>query len=448
MGFGSAKTSTCGAEFITLALSTPNGRGLVGAATYPQLEQTSMKQILDMLPSELIESHNKQKNIMTLTNGYEILFRSFDEQQKLRSLNLCHVWIEEANGVDFAIYTQLQTRLRHHACTNHKIIMSTNPDINWVKSEILLKAARIYGAAERYARDPIDINPNISVHIAQTSMNSYLPDDYIDSISVGKPDWWINRYLKGSFQSAEGAVYPQFPSVVLEASDPLANPDTIKANIRRKGWEVVAGYDFGIVDPTVQILGAIDPINGVLYLYDEYYKNRVAVPTHANAMKKRMEHIPLGRIRAMPADPAGKKRNINDTKSIFDHYGEYGLFFKAADNRITTGIMKVYSYLEMGKLKVLPHLSNTIKEMENYRYKPVELGESFDEIPVDKDNHTCDVIRYMCQELPDDPELLKNLSYGNEDFRMVDESQDNLPFELQDNDDGFGSMQEDWYNYY
>ena len=92
-GFGSAKTSTCGAEFITLAVSTPRGRGLVGAHTYPQLEQTAKKQILDMLPSELIADYNKQANIITLTNGYEIMFKSFDDEQKLRSLNLCHIWI-------------------------------------------------------------------------------------------------------------------------------------------------------------------------------------------------------------------------------------------------------------------------------------------------------------------------------------------------------------------
>lgn len=92
-GFGSAKTSTCGAEFVHLALNTPNGVGLVGASTYPQLERTSKKQVLDMIPSEFIESMDKKNNVMTLTNGYEIMFRSFDDEQKLRSLNLCHIWI-------------------------------------------------------------------------------------------------------------------------------------------------------------------------------------------------------------------------------------------------------------------------------------------------------------------------------------------------------------------
>ena len=93
MGYGSAKTSTCGAEFIMYALTTPKGRGLVGAATYPQLEETSKKQILEMLPDDFIDHTDKKNNKWFLTNGYEILFRSFDDEQKLRSLNLSHVWI-------------------------------------------------------------------------------------------------------------------------------------------------------------------------------------------------------------------------------------------------------------------------------------------------------------------------------------------------------------------
>lgn len=93
-GFGSSKSTTVGAEFVQLALATPNGVGLVGAATYPQLERTSKKQVIDMIPSEFVESYNKKDNIMILTNGYEIMFRSYDDEQKLRSLNLCHVLIK------------------------------------------------------------------------------------------------------------------------------------------------------------------------------------------------------------------------------------------------------------------------------------------------------------------------------------------------------------------
>ena len=443
-GFGSAKTSTCGAEFISLALSTPNGEGLVGAMTYPQLEKTAKKQILDMIPIELIENYNQQKNELKLTNGYTILFRSFDDEQKLRSLNLCHVWIEEANGISFDIFTQLQTRLRHYATSQHKIIMSTNPDGNWIRTEFLLKSKRIVGSDIRYPQKTSEINPNYSTHIASTKLNQYLPKGYIETVSSGKPDWWVRRYINGSFENAEGAVYPNFARNI---EYDLTYEEVVN-NIRTKGWKVIGGADFGLLDPTVLLLGAIDPVNGIIYIYDEYYRNRVAIPTHAHEMKLRMQHIPFGSLLKLVGDPSGKKRNISDRKSIFSNYAEHNIFFSEGNNRIEAGIQKVFTYLEFGKLKVLARCEKTIEEHLNYMYKPVELGEPADEKPVDGNDHTCDSLRYMINELPDDPFALATESYHGRDFyRPSTKSEEHLPFALQTEDEHIGGK-DDWYHYY
>lgn len=429
-GFGSAKTSTCGAEFVTLALSTPNGVGLVGASTYPQLEQTSKKQILDMIPDDFIESIDKKNNVWYLTNGYEIMFRSFDDEQKLRSLNLAHIWMEEANGTDMSIFTQLQTRLRHHSTDYHRLLISTNPDMNWVRQEVLMKSDQIIGAAEEYIQDRSETNKNISTHIAATSKNTFLPPNYVDDLKAGKPDWWISRYLEGSFNFSEGAVYPHFADTIVDI-----DPAWVREQIRKKGWKVIAGGDFGIRDNTVQLLAALDPVEGVVYVYDEYVANRVGIPTHAREMKRRLEHIPQGLLMKMMGDPSGKRKNLSDNRSVFDHYAEYGIYWQPADNRLDVGIMKVFSYIEMEKLKVLGHLKETIAEHLKYVYKPVDLGDKIDEKPVDKDNHTVDTLRYILQELPDDPDKLRTETYGSDSRSLSDRSQAHLPHALQSNED-------------
>ena len=442
-GYGSAKTSTGCAEMLMLAMTTPNGVGLVGAHTYPQLEQTAKKQILDMLPSELIRHYDKQRNILTLTNGYIIMFKSFDDEQKLRSLNLCHAYIEEANGTDFSIFTQLQTRLRHHATNDHKIIMSTNPDNNWVKTEILLKADKIYGSKETYRRPVEDRNPNISVHIARTDMNTYLPPNYIEDIKVGKSSHWIARYLEGSFTNASGMVYPNFEQNIVNDVD----YDTIVHNVQHKGWQVIGSGDFGLLDDTVLLLAAIDPVYGDVYVYDEYVRNRVSIGVHAAEMKKRMAHIPIGGLLKLVGDPSGAKRSQTDLKTIFNHYQEHGVYFQKGNNKIDAGIQKVYSYLEMGKLKILPHLTHLIKEAANYIYKPVEEGKEIDEKPVGGKDHCLDGLRYMVVELPDDPLHLSTESYNAADFRTVNKMEVAIPFELQDND-SLDYSKDSWYNNY
>jgi phage terminase large subunit len=92
-GFGSAKTSTCAAEMVRHCIETPNGMCLIGAQTYPQLEETAKKMFMDMMPQEFVLNYEKQKNKMTLINGHQILFRSFDDEGKIRSLNLTAWWI-------------------------------------------------------------------------------------------------------------------------------------------------------------------------------------------------------------------------------------------------------------------------------------------------------------------------------------------------------------------
>lgn len=438
--YAAAKTTTCGAEMVMLALDTPNGVGLVGAATYPQLEQTAKAQILEMLPKEFIAEVNKKDNVWTLTNGYKFLFRSFDDEQKLRSLNLAHCWVEEANGVEYSIFTQIQTRMRHDSTKDHKIMMSSNPDTNWVRSEILMKSVKIYGATERYIRRPDDINHSMHTHIARTDQNTYLPPTYLADTRAGKPEWWIKRYLEGSFSMSEGAVYPNFQQNVVDIS-----PAEIKHNIRTKGWKVLGGADFGLNDPTILVLAAVDPVEGIAYLYDEYGANRLAVPHHAKVMKERLTHIPFGALMGLYGDPSGKKRNINDRKSIFNHYAEYGIHFEAGDNRIDAGVMKVFGYFEMGKLKILSSCVETIQELTNYHYKSIDLGDTVSEKPADGEDHYVDSLRYLVQTLPDDPDMLKSQTYGKYDFRHENSSEAHLPFELQTNTD---ETPQDWYNGY
>lgn len=319
-------------------------------------------------------------------------------------------------------------------------------NIMWVKTEILLKADKIYGAKEVYDRPLADRNPNISVHIARTDMNTHLPKNYIEDIKVGKQAHWIRRYLEGSFSNAEGRVYPNFESAIVRNNE--ITYDDIVHNIQHKGWKVIGGSDFGIVDNTVLLQAAIDPKEGTVYLYDEYVRNRVAIGVHAKEMKRRMAHIPLGGLLKLMGDPSGAKRSQTDMKSVFNHYQEYGIYFQKANNRIDAGIMKVYSYLEMNKLKILPSLENVIAEGAKYAYKPRDIGEKADEKPVDVDNHTMDALRYLVAELPDDPMSMVTEAYNATDFRNSNNEQVALPFELQENEFSLASDPNAWYNNY
>jgi phage terminase large subunit len=159
---------------------------------------------MKMLPEQYIKHHAKQKNYVDIVNGHRVLFRTLDEETKARSLNLSAFWIEEANTVAYEYFVQLQTRLRNTATTKHIGILSSNPDNNWIKNEFLLKSKHIYNSETKYHQDPLEINRQFSTHIAPTHLNTYLPPNFYEDTARGKMDWWIKRFLHGSFENKEG----------------------------------------------------------------------------------------------------------------------------------------------------------------------------------------------------------------------------------------------------
>lgn len=408
---------------------------LIGAETKNQLDQTAKDMFFKVFPDFMVEDYWKQKDMMLCKNGHVVLFRPLDDEGKLRSLNLTCAWIEEASEVKFEIYVQLTTRLRNKATKNHQIILTSNPDMNWIKSEILMKAGRIENAEREYFQMEDEINKHISVHIAPTHLNIYLPEDYVESVSKNRPEWWVRRYLFGSFEATEGQVYPMFADHIIRAFE------------IPKHWDRITAADFGLADPTVMLAGAIDPKAGELHIYKEHYQNQKSIKYHSEKMKEKiLNEIPIGKHLKNVGDPKGKAKSEKDMRSTFDYYAEYGIYFQPGINKIEDGILKVFSYFEMGKVKVHDTCVNTIREGVNYKYPKKSLVEdkNHGEKPVDKDNHAMDCLKYMIAELPDDPTQLVNISYSRYDYQQkADDSW--LPHALQEETT---DSYEEWASYY
>lgn len=437
-GYGSAKTTTACAEIIHHILTTPRGATLIGAETLPQLEQTAQKTFFEMFPEQLIETYNKQKNYIDTITGHRVLFRPLDDEGKAKSLNLTSFWMEEASEVHYEYFVQLQTRLRNAATDHHMGILSTNPDLGWIKTDFLLVSTIHNAEVDEYIQDASLVNPTFSTHIAPTKLNIYLPPTYEADVARGKPEWWILRFLKGSFSHAEGLVYPIFAKYAFNMAKRF--PDGIPAQ-----WEKAQASDFGLRDPTTALWGAIDPSSGDVYFYDVHYQTEEGVDHHAAEMTKRLEQIPIGRLRFLVGDPKGEARGTNDRGSIFDHYNEYGIYFSPANNRLDDGILKVFTWFKLGKIHYADHLKWLIYEFERYKYPERKLQQTkvVGEKPVDKDNHLMDALRYFIQELPDDPKHLINPSFLAK-TPQEQMSQNYLPFALRD-DTPFTNN--DWISY-
>lgn len=410
-GYGSGKSKATLEEFLLRALENPRGSGLFAAQTLGQLKKTTLKTWFEeVCPPPLVESWNKSDGIIKLVNGFTIFVVATDEEQKIRSLNIGLAHIEEISGIKKSIYTQVQSRMRDPFTKNKAIIVCSNPANTWIKDVFVDNEKRKNPTHPQHS----EYNRFMRTFIWETRLNKYLPRNFIEMNTVGKPEWYRKKYFEGSFEYNSGMVYPEIATTFIDPY-PVIPEKTDEFGIP-KDWERIIGADYGLRNPTAVYFGAINPETGEVVIYDEYYVAEKTLPYHAAQLKPKVQRIPSGLLRFMVIDPATKNR-MNDVingKSIQSHFQEYGLYFSLGNNSIEYGLAKVNSYIDAGKLRIYKTCVNGIKELLQYTYPETDIDnadENLDEKPEKKNDHLCDALRYMIARLPDDPEMLKGMSY-------------------------------------
>ena len=400
-GFGSGKSKASLQEVFMRALENPRGTGLLTAPTLQQLKRTTLKTFFnEVCPPPLIQRYNKSDGEIELKNGFVFYTIPSDDEEKLRSINAGIIHMEEASGIKLSIYEQLLNRMRDFNVKNKMFAVCSNPDMGWIKDVFVDNEKR----KDLNHPEHNLYNPYINALVWETALNKHLPPDFIEVNSRGKPDWWIQRYLKGSFEHSDGMVYPNI-------SKTFVDPFNIPSH-----WEKFVTLDHGLRNPTAVLFGTIDKDKGIVYIYDEYYKANTLVPEHAKELKPKIEKIPHGRLRFMVGDPSIRNKTdpING-KSVQALYQEYGLFFTEGNNNIEAGILRVNSYIERGRLKIFNNCINLRKEIINYKFpelKTDNYNKNLDEKPVKANDHACDSLRYGMMRLPEDPDMLANDSYN------------------------------------
>lgn len=406
-GYGSGKSKASLQEFFMRALENPGGTGAITAPTLPQLKKTTLKTFFsEICPPPLLDrdygngsGYNKADGIIKLVNGFEIYVVPSDDEDKIRSLNIGLVHMEEASGIKRSIFDQFLARMRNQNTRNKAIFVSSNPDLGWIKEVLVENEKRKDPRHPEHAQ----YNPAIVTFNWPTRLNKHLPPDFIEVNTRGKPDWWVKRYIEGSFEHSEGMVYPNVSRCFRTSSEfgPI-----------KRDWERFVTMDFGIANPTAVLFHAIDRETGTIITYDEHYFAGQTVPWHAERIKQKLREIPDGLLLFMVADPSIKaERDPRTGKNVQTLYQEYGIYWSLGNNKIEAGILKVNSYIERRKWIILTDkCPNLAREIVNYKWPEVTMDDADEnrpEKPVKARDHACDSVRYGFMLLPDDPERLK-----------------------------------------
>lgn len=314
---------------------------------------------------------------VTFTNGSRIIFKGMDKPAKLKSINdVSIIWLEECSEVKYEGYKELLGRLRHMQVSNH-IIASTNPidEGNWTYKHFFkdeLNEIEVLDDDILYD-ERIVITNNTYYHHSTCDDNYYLPQDYREELEKMKqydPDLYRVARL-GRYGVNGTKVLPQF-----EVMEEALVMDKI-ANIPSRWYRY--GMDFGFETSYNALISiVIDHENKDLYIFDEYYKNKMTDDKTAKEIASYKDKL----ITADSAEP----------KTIA-FYKQEGFKMRKCRKFAGSRLQNVKKVKRFRHIYCSDKCKNVIRELKNLTYAKDKQGEVlYDEFNIDP--HTFSAIWY------------------------------------------------------
>ena len=214
-----------------------------------------------------------------------------------------------------------------------------------------------------------------------------------DPRQIGEPLWPQRHSLKDVLQIKEAdprtfqALYQQDPKpfkggLVYPSWNLIEDKayDSIKA-------EPMYGIDWGYTNPCPLV--EIKIVGKDMYLKEIFYEKKLKVSDVVNRLKK----AKIGGVRKIIADSA----EPDSIQEVFDNGFNIHPVSKIK-NSLSWGIKKVKEY----NIHICRSSENIQKEISVYRYRQNKEGE-FLEVPIMKDDHAMDAIRYVIMSISKQP---------------------------------------------
>lgn len=369
-GKGSKKSSTTALNLIYRLMKLPESNLLVVRqvmnthrdSTFAQLKWAQEK----LNVSHLWRNTVSPMEMTYIPTGQKILFRGFDDVLKLASTTvsngfLCWVWIEEAFEIsNEADFDKLDMSVPRGEIPEHLFKQTTLTFNPWSAEHWLKKRFFDKEKAE------------ISTYSTNYLINEWLDDTdraIFERMKEENPRKYEVAGL-GNWGVSEGLVFENWR---------VGEPRITKAEAWK--WKSFFGLDYGYTnDPTAFIAFKVNPIDRLVYIYDEFYLTGMLNSDIAAEIKRK--GYAKERIRADSAEP----KSNDDLRRL--GISRIAPSVKGRDS-ILNGIDTISGYA----LWVDVRCKNTAAELSAYIYDERHMFNGH-KMPIDTNNHLMDALRY------------------------------------------------------
>jgi phage terminase large subunit len=347
-GTSSGKTYAVMQVLFCLACKTAKQTITVVGQDVPNLKAGVLRDALNIVNGSAallaaVKNYNKSDRVFELQNGSLIEFRSYTDAQDAKSGKRDYLFINEANGIEWNIYTELALR------TKTRIFVDYNPNI------------------EFWAHDRLIGKPDVQLIISDHRHNVFLEDHMrikIESLKEVDIELW-KVYARGITGKITGLVLNNWQ---------LCEVIPVDAKLK------AIGLDFGFSNDQTGCL-AVYMQNGELWLDELIYETEMT----NKDISDRLIQLGINKNSNIIADSAEPK-SIEELRRL-------GWRITGAQKG-PDSINNSIDILKRYKLNVTRSSINLRRELERYKWKVDKSGKSLNE-PVDTWNHLIDPLRYV-----------------------------------------------------
>ena len=314
---------------------------------------------------------NKTEMSITCKNGYQILFAGLDNPLSLQGVKpkkgvVTDLWVDEATEIERDDLKILSKRLRGgDEGTKKRKMFSFNPILknHWLYDEYF-KSIGWADEQTEYTTDELTILKTWYIH------NKFMTKQDIDNLLNEKDEYYRNVYAFGEWGVLGDVIFTNWRVEDLSEM-------TAQFTNRRHG------LDFGFSsDPAAVVNTHYDTGRKTIYIYRELYETGLTNDILAERVR---EMITDERIVADSSEP----------KSIaeLNNHSVYAAGAVKGKDSVNFGI----DWLKQQTIIVDKSCINMQNELSQYHWKKDAGGNSL-KIPVDKNNHLIDALRYAYEE--------------------------------------------------
>lgn len=392
-------------DALLFALKYPASKQILFRRTFPELEKSIIRTVLNLYPQDIMTYNNSQHTVK-FKNGSLLDFAYIDNDNhvnKYQSAEYDVIRFDELTHFTEYMYTYMLSRLRGANNYPKQMKSSTNPGSvghSWVKSRFIDSCI---------PNETTEFENGSRIFIpSKVTDNKFLLDadpNYIKRLmNLSEKDQ--KALLQGDWDIFDGQYFPEF-NRELHVIRPFTVPTW---------WRFYRVFDYGL-DMLAAYIIAVDTFNNAYVIHEIHESNLII----SDAAKKMLD-VPWD-IYCTFAPPDLWGRSQESGKSRADIFADNSLMMVKSRNERVAGWMAVKEYLkpvmnEMGEMKpklfIFEHCRNLIAHLPAIQIDEKNPDDCANE-PHDI-THSCDALRGFCIMRPIEAIKPPDESWKDEDW--------------------------------